>query len=143
MHIQNVTNCVIHITNTIDGAIHVTACQEMILNATCHQLRMHESTHLECHVMVGSGPILEDCTDIIFFACQESDLVYDAKDFNWLRNGVPSPNFRIVKESDEHMDLDPSHHVTSNPIEQGSEETAQPSTTTSPNDAQFDEDDEL
>lgn len=121
----------------------MTACQEITLYATCHQLRMHESTHLDCHVKVGSGPVLEDCTGIIFYAFQENDLVYDAKDFNWLRNGVSSPNFHIVKESDEETDLDPSHHVTFNPIEQGSEETAQPSTTTSSNDAQSDEDDEL
>ena len=143
LHIQNVTNCIIHITNTIDGAIHVTACEEMILYATCHQLRLHESAHLQCHVKVGSGPILEECTDIILYAYHESDLVYDAKDFNWLRNGIPSPNFRIVKESNDDKDLDPSHPVTFHPMEQGSEETTRPSTPISCNDTLSDEDDEL
>jgi hypothetical protein len=148
LHIQNVTNCVIRVANAIGGAIHVTACREMELYATCHQLRMHESNDLECHAKVMSGPILEDCTGIIFYASgQENDLVYDAKDFNWLRTGVPSPNFRIVEESDETKDMNvaSSDTVASNPIrvELGSEGARQPSTTTSSNDAQSDEDDEL
>lgn len=149
MHIQNVTNCVVRVANAIDGAVHVTACREMELHATCHQLRMHESNDLKCHAMVGSGPILEDCTGIIFHASgQENDLVYDAKDFNWLRNGVPSPNFRIVEESDETKEMNvvsSDTTVASNPIqvELGSEEARQPSTTISANDTQSDEDDEL
>lgn len=59
---------------------------------------MHDSRALKCRVTVGSGPILEDCTDILFYASSKNDMVHDAKDFNWLRNGVPSPNFCIVKE---------------------------------------------
>jgi hypothetical protein len=143
---------VVRVANAIDGAVHVTACREMELHATCHQLRMHESHDLKCHAMVGSGPILEDCTGIIFYVSgQENDLVYDAKDFNWLRNGVPSPNFRIVEESDETKDTmnvvlsSDTTSVASNPtqVELGSEEARQPSTTISANDTQSDEDDEL
>jgi hypothetical protein len=120
----------------------------MELYATCHQLRMHESKDLKCHVKVGTGPILEDCTGIILHASgEENDLTYDAKDFNWLRNRVPSPNFCIVKESDESRDMNVVSLDTaaSNPVrvELGSEEARQPSTTTSSNDAQSDEDDEL
>ena len=73
----------------------MTACKELKLYATCHQLRIHESNALKCHVSVGSGPILEDCNSIVFYASNPHDLVYDTKDFNWLRNGVPSPNFCI------------------------------------------------
>ena len=103
MHIQHLSQCTIQAVNEIDGAIHVTACHHVKLQATCHQLRMHESNALELHVQVGSGPILEDCTDIVFYACGGSnDLVYDAKDFNWLRNGVPSPNFRVVQAKETH-----------------------------------------
>ena len=76
----------------------MTACRGLELYATCHQLRMHESNTLDCYVTVGSGPILEDCTNIVFRASRKDDLVYDAKDFNWLRNGIPSPNFCVVEE---------------------------------------------
>jgi len=90
---------VIRVAKSVEGAVHVTACHELELYAACHQLRMHESTILKCHVTVGSGPILEDCSGIVFYAANTEDVVYDAKDFNWLRNGVPSPNFSIIKES--------------------------------------------
>jgi len=99
LHIQNVVDSVIRVANAVDGAIHVTACHELELYATSHQLRMHESSSLACHTNVNSGPILEDCTGIVFYAGSKEDLVHDAKDFNWLRNGVPSPNFCIVEEN--------------------------------------------
>ena len=84
------------ISQKVESAIHVSCCGHLELTASCHQLRLHESHHLQCHVKVGSGPILEGCSDILFFASSGTDLVRDTKDFNWLRNGVPSPNYSIV-----------------------------------------------
>jgi hypothetical protein len=97
-HLQNVINSRVVISQPIEGAIHITGCDHLELTASCHQLRLHESKNLRCHVQVGSGPILEDCTEIVFFASSDSDLVRDTKDFNWLRNGVPSPNYFIVDD---------------------------------------------
>lgn len=101
LHIQNVSDSIVRVVNAIGGAVHVTACQDLELFASSHQLRMHESSSLKCHVSVGSGPILEDCTGIVFYVSankSNGDFVYDAKDFNWLRNGLPSPNFCLVQE---------------------------------------------
>jgi len=63
--------------------------------------------------MVGTSPILENCTDVVFYASSENDFVRDAKDFNWLRNGVPSPNFSIVDEISKHDDATSTDVVNS------------------------------
>jgi hypothetical protein len=34
----------------------------------------------------------------VFYATPNNSTIYDTKDFNWLRNGIPSPNFSIVEE---------------------------------------------
>jgi hypothetical protein len=39
---------------------------------------------------VTAGAILEDCTGLVFY----SEAI-EVKDFNWLRSGIPSPNFEI------------------------------------------------
>jgi uncharacterized protein YfaT (DUF1175 family) len=45
---------------------------------------------LTCNVEVTAGAILEDCTGLVFY----SEAI-EVKDFNWLRSGIPSPNFEI------------------------------------------------
>ena len=96
IHLLNITHCHVVVSQGVEGAIHVSSCGHLELVASCHQLRLHESQYLKCHVKVGSGPILEGCSNILFFASSKTDLVRDTKDFNWLRNGVPSPNYSIV-----------------------------------------------
>lgn len=75
-------------------AIHITDCQACSLNACAQQLRLHKSADLICTVEVTAGAILEDCTRLTF--CSDA---IDVKDFNWLRSGVPSPNFNIKSPS--------------------------------------------
>lgn len=101
LHLQNVSSTAIRVSHPVEGAIHVTACCGMELYGSCHQLRIHECKQAKFHVQVQSSPILEDSTGIIFFTSgnKNDDAVHDAKDFNWLRNGVPSPNFEIVEET--------------------------------------------
>lgn len=71
-------------------AVHITDCQTCSLNAFAQQLRLHKSTNLTCNVEVTAGAILEDCTGLVFY----SEAI-EVKDFNWLRSGIPSPNFEI------------------------------------------------
>lgn len=99
-HLQNVINSRVVISQPIEGAIHITGCDHLELKGSCHQLRLHECKNLQCRVQVGSGPILEDCTDIVFFASSDNNLLRDTKDFSWLRNGVPSPNYFIVDDDE-------------------------------------------
>jgi len=113
IHLKNTRNCHVVILLPVEGAVHVTDCGQLVLTASCHQLRLHESRELQCHVMVGTSPILENCTDVVFYASSENDFVRDAKDFNWLRNGVPSPNFSIVDEISKHDDATSTDVVNS------------------------------
>lgn len=101
LHIQNVSFSTIHVVQAIEGALHMTTCHDVELEACSHQLRIHTSTALKIHAKVQSGPILEDCHDVTFYATCKDDVVYDTKDFCWLRNGVPSPNFCITLEEKE------------------------------------------
>ena len=79
----------------------MTACHDVELQACSHQLRIHTSCCLQLTVQVQSGPILEDCHDVTFYTTCKNDVVYDTKDFCWLRNGVPSPNFCIIQQQEE------------------------------------------
>jgi hypothetical protein len=78
----------------------VTECHGTTLWAEAQQVRLHESTALHCHVSVTGGAILEDCSDIVFYEMDDDDqqLLAQIKDFNWLKQGVASPNFRIEKK---------------------------------------------
>jgi hypothetical protein len=80
----------IRVTKPVSSAIHVTDCHDCSVHAKAQQLRLHESTDLECHVDLVAGAILEDCTRVVFVSNN-----VDVKDFNWLRTGIPSPNFCI------------------------------------------------
>ena len=57
------------------------------------QLRLHESSDLQCRVDVSAGAILEECTRITFVT--SSPLLLDVNDFDWLRSGVSSPNYTV------------------------------------------------
>jgi hypothetical protein len=89
----------LHIVETFDTeitleeparAVHITDCQTCSLKASAQQLRLHKSTDLTCNVEVTAGAILEDCTGLVFY----SEAI-EVNDFNWLRSGIPSPNFEI------------------------------------------------
>jgi hypothetical protein len=51
-------------------------------------------------VKISAGAILEDSTRLRFYHNADTDGTLDVRDFNWLRSGVPSPNFSIEKAMD-------------------------------------------
>jgi hypothetical protein len=55
-------------------------------------LRLHESHHIDCHALATAGTILEGCRHMTFYTADNSTAA-DIKDFNWLREDLPSPNF--------------------------------------------------
>ena len=58
---------------------------------------------MELHLQLGSGPFSEECSELFFYASAVKEhLAYDAKYFNWFRNGVRSPNFRVVQAGEKH-----------------------------------------
>ena len=82
-------------------AIHVTDCHNgSSIHARAQQLRLHESTDLTCTVDLAAGAILEDCTRLVFYNTSSSPTStnnLEVRDFNWLRTGIPSPNFKIIQ----------------------------------------------
>lgn len=93
VHLLSCQRSLIRVSNSIQGAVHATKCVHSELHFQCHQLRLHESYDLRCFVRVSTGAILEDCRRIVFFTKPSDEL--DVKDFNFLKQGVPSPNFQI------------------------------------------------
>jgi hypothetical protein len=52
-------------------------------------------------VKISAGAILEDCTRVTFYTnTSTTTAALDVRDFNWLRSGVPSPNYSIQQESE-------------------------------------------
>jgi Tubulin binding cofactor C len=97
LHLMNLVNCNVTCSLRIEGAIHITSCIDTIVTGSCHQLRIHESKNLQCHINSGSGPILEDSSSITFYAAPGDDVIREIKDFNWFRS-EPSPNFVVIEE---------------------------------------------
>lgn len=104
LHISHVSDSIIWACGTpIAGALHITGCSNVQLHVhSFHQLRIHECNNFQCHVQQpasSGGAIMEDCTNMTFYIMSQStadNSAFEVKDFNWLRNGIPSPNFRIV-----------------------------------------------
>lgn len=92
---MNAHDSSIRLEKSVEGAVHVTQCHHTSFHiARSQQLRLHESHHIDCHVQVTAGTILEDCHHVTFHTAEGSTAA-DIKDFNWLRAGVPSPNFTV------------------------------------------------
>ena len=98
---------IVHVTievlsGPIASSIHITNCHNCQLKAvgSAQQLRIHESTGLRFQVPLVAGAILEESKDIVFLF-DGSNTDADVKDFNWLRTGVPSPNYRIESANEE------------------------------------------
>lgn len=115
---------VVHVTQSMaSGTVHVTNCHNLkLVLKESQQLRLHDSTDLTCHVNATIGAILEGCTRIVFaippavsttsstLSSEQNEtqvLLLDAKDFDWLRTGVPSPNFKVIEQDTPSPPLDP------------------------------------
>jgi hypothetical protein len=64
------------------------------------QLRLHHSHHIDCYnIHIHAGTILEDCHHVTFHVpsttTDPNEFRMNIQDFNWLKNGIPSPNFTI------------------------------------------------
>ena len=130
IHIVNASDCTIAAHRAVSGPVHVTNCHGTTVSTACRQLRIHDCTAVTFRVWVKSGPIIENCTKMVFRGdpidvrrdedavgdggnsggadpsggvChwdQAANMYHDVKDFCWLRTGVPSPNFTVVQRDD-------------------------------------------
>ncbi len=85
----HVSDTTILVASPIASSIHITSCQHCTIQAHAQQLRIHDSQMLKLEIDLVAGAILEGSHDILF------QRPVEVKDFDWLRAGVPSPNFRI------------------------------------------------
>lgn len=104
LHIQNIHNCKIHAS--VLGPVHVTNCHDSEIRCSAYQLRVHDSKSITFGVWVRSGPIIEDCTCMVFagdFYTSSSEpgrnMFWDVKDFKWLRSLRKSPNFTVIEHN--------------------------------------------
>ena len=144
----NLSHVSIHVTQAmVTGNVHVTNCHHVTLVLKeGQQLRLHDSTDLTCHVNVTICAILEGCTRIVLAIPpqstpststqsenplknpenidslikneQDQTVLLDAKDFDWLRSGIPSPNFTVVEKGTPSQPSEPSEKAetpTDNP----------------------------
>ncbi|KAL7579166.1 hypothetical protein ACA910_011339 [Epithemia clementina (nom. ined.)] len=85
-------------------ALHVTNCTNCTFeNGQTQQMRLHESSSLQIrNFEITAGAILEGCRHVQFFVVHEDDddddddLHRKIRDFDWLKPGMPSPNFTII-----------------------------------------------
>ena len=108
LHIKNIHNCHIYVTEPTLGPVHLTNCHSSEIRCSCYQLRIHDSSQVKFGVWVRSGPIIENCKEMVFEGDYYSgddvvgkNMYWDVKDFNWLRTLRKSPNFVVVAASDE------------------------------------------
>jgi len=110
LHLQHIYNCKVYITQPTLGPVHVTDCISSSIHCSCYQLRIHESKDVSFKCWVRSGPIIEDCTGMVFEGDyyldfeEGNNLYWDVKDFNWLRTLRKSPNFVVVSDTKESAD---------------------------------------
>jgi hypothetical protein len=88
-----------NVTTVVEGAIHITNCQEVEFHRIhAHQLRIHASVdlHFRANSIVHSGVILEESRRITFYVHPNSKVQWEVKDFGWFQRDRPSPNYTIV-----------------------------------------------
>ncbi|KAL3804845.1 hypothetical protein HJC23_006617 [Cyclotella cryptica] len=123
LHIQNIHHCKIY--SVVLGPVHVTNCHDSTIRCSAYQLRVHDSKNVKFGVWVRSGPIIEDCTAMVFAGdfyhtggSKESEwrlgrnMYGDVKDFNWLRSLRKSPNFVLMDEEQVLKNADGDSKVT-------------------------------
>jgi hypothetical protein len=117
LHIKNIHKCHIYVTEPTLGPVHITNCHSSQIRCSCYQLRIHDSINVKFGVWVRSGPIIENCKEMVFEGdyysgdggnnggVGKNNMYWDVKDFNWLRALRKSPNFVVVASKVEESGL--------------------------------------
>eukprot|EP00768_Dysnectes_brevis_P008573 gnl/Dysnectes_brevis/7847_a13561_207.p1 GENE.gnl/Dysnectes_brevis/7847_a13561_207~~gnl/Dysnectes_brevis/7847_a13561_207.p1 ORF type:complete len:294 (-),score=55.71 gnl/Dysnectes_brevis/7847_a13561_207:21-902(-) len=98
----------------VGGAVHIDELAHCELVLACHQLRVHDSTHLRASLRVGSKPIIEGCSEVVaggigtgpdgwsglltdqrLLGGSSRDLWMDIQDFSWHQPDQQSPHWCI------------------------------------------------
>ncbi|KAK6346032.1 hypothetical protein TWF730_010366 [Orbilia blumenaviensis] len=112
--ITSITTSILIILPQISGPTHLTNLTSSILVISCHQFRLHDSKNLDIYLSCRGRPIIERCSNIRVARIPErwAHLRVDADgaggedrwdqvdDFNWLKEGRRSPNWRVMEEGE-------------------------------------------
>jgi hypothetical protein len=112
LYLKNIKDSLI-VCGQVTGAIHITNVENSVLVTSCRQFRMHASKNVAVYLHSASRPIIEDCRDVRFAplpkafttpeVSQASNQWDQIDDFKWLKI-EPSPNFRLLEESERIKD---------------------------------------
>ncbi|EPS45414.1 hypothetical protein H072_567 [Dactylellina haptotyla CBS 200.50] len=112
LSITDITSSIL-LCGAIAGPAHITSLKNSILVLSCHQFRLHSSTNVDVYLRCRSRPIIEHCKGIRVawlperFANANSnedssggaDMWNQVDDFNWLKEGKPSPNWAVLEDT--------------------------------------------
>lgn len=91
----------------VAGPVHATDLRNCILVfEEARQFRLHGSKDCQVYLRVSSRPVIEECQGIAFAPFSDEDegsekgLWQQVDDFQWLRSGEKSPNWRILPEGE-------------------------------------------
>lgn len=113
VHIADLRECRVLLAPTARGSVYVDRCERCVFAVATQQLRIHTSSDCRFHVRCKSGPIIEDCTGLVFAPYRvvypgldedlaaagfrdedDGELWHAVQDFNWIKS-EPSPHFTI------------------------------------------------
>lgn len=118
VHVTHARNCLL-LLGSVQQSVMLDECHHCHLAVSCQQLRVHASSHCQLYVEVSSGPVLENCTDIVvapFPLCltpvdrrgaspASTNRWSEVQDFNWLSRTQPSPHWRIMSLHDDSAEV--------------------------------------
>ncbi|KAK4226648.1 tubulin-specific chaperone C [Podospora fimiseda] len=100
--VKKVVNTLI-VAGRVDGSVHVTGVKNSVIFVAARQVRMHDCEGCDVYLSVKSHPIIEGCVGMRFgpweFDGEENNTENKwekVDDFNWLKEGVKSPNWGII-----------------------------------------------
>lgn len=103
LHLVHIISTKVVVINPIASSIHITDCHDCSIQGKSQQLRIHDSQNLSINVDLIAGAILEGSHDIVF------QRVVEVKDFDWLREGMASPNFRFAVSAQDDSKMEGMH----------------------------------
>ncbi|KAK6497733.1 hypothetical protein TWF481_012136 [Arthrobotrys musiformis] len=96
----------------VEGPVHITDVKSSILVISCRQFRLHDCNNVDVYLRCSSRPIIERCSNIRVSPLSSylkgvlgvdgdgEDRWDQIDDFNWLKEGRASPNWRVLKEEE-------------------------------------------
>ncbi|KAK3990886.1 tubulin binding cofactor C-domain-containing protein [Cladorrhinum sp. PSN332] len=109
--LKSIESCLI-VAGHVDGPVHITGIKNSVIVVAARQVRIHECEGVDVYLYVASHPIIEHCVGMRFAPAPGEFLTAENEtegkknewekvdDFNWLKEGVRSPNWGVIPEGE-------------------------------------------